>query len=174
MRAFSPWSPAPTSTRPQSWWRSVLLTSSSIRRIEFRRRKFCFGSILTYEHSSKLCFDWNSQNLLAVTWRTEERKMFGLENRKKAAKLFWWWRNVLLTSSSIQRRKFRRRKFCFRSIWTCKHPASFLLNESRKNCWLWHDERRKERYLVWKIERKQPNYFDGGGTCCSLHPQSNP
>jgi hypothetical protein len=23
-----------------------------------------------------------------------------------------------------------------------------------------------------KIERKQPNYFDGGGTCCSLHPSS--
>jgi hypothetical protein len=30
----------------------------------------------------------------------------------------------------------------------------------------------QERYLVWKIERKQPNYFDGGGTCCSLHPSS--
>jgi hypothetical protein len=35
--------------------------------------------------------------------------------------------------------------------------ASFVLNEICRNSW--HDERRKERYLVWKIERKQPNYL---------------
>ncbi len=132
MRAFSPWSPAPTSTRPQSWWRSVLLTSSFIQTMKFRIRKFFVGSILIWT-STKLCFEWNPQKLLAVTWWTEEGKIFGLENRKKAAKLFWCWRNLRFTSSSIQRMKFRRGKFCFVSILTCEHPASFVSNKIGRN-----------------------------------------